>query len=81
MCLAVPAQIVSINKNDDPLCQTGKVNFSGVYREISLAYLPEAKENDFVIVHAGVALSIIDEQEAKETLKAFHDLDIFNQTL
>ncbi len=77
MCLAVPGQITAISNADDPLTRTGVVNFSGLTKEISLAYLPEAQLNDYVIVHAGFALSILDEAEALATLAAFEDLANF----
>jgi len=80
MCLAVPGKIVTIT-GDDSLARMGKIDFSGISKEISLAYLPEAKLGDYVIVHAGFALSIIDESEAKESLKAFQELDIFEADL
>jgi hydrogenase expression/formation protein HypC len=63
MCLAVPGKIVSI-QGDDALTRTGKVNFGGVLKEVSLAYVPEARIGDYVIVHVGFALSIVDEDEA-----------------
>jgi hydrogenase expression/formation protein HypC len=50
------------------------VNFSGIIKDISLAYVPEAKINDYVIVHAGFALSVLDEAEALASLEAFNDL-------
>jgi hydrogenase expression/formation protein HypC len=49
-----------------------------VQKDISLAYLPEAKAGDYVIVHAGLALSMLDEDEAKATLAAFAELAEFN---
>lgn len=76
MCLAVPGQITSIS-DDEPMLRTGHVDFSGISKQISLAYLPEAAINDYVIVHAGFAISIIDEDEAKASLQAFQDLDDF----
>ena len=48
--------------------RTGKVSFGGVIKEVSLAYVPEAKVDDYVIVHVGFALSILDPQEAETTL-------------
>lgn len=63
MCLAVPGKIISI-QGDDALTRTGKVNFGGVLKEVSLAYVPEAQIGDYVIVHVGFALSIVDEDEA-----------------
>jgi hydrogenase expression/formation protein HypC len=75
MCLAVPGKIVSIasvpGHENDSLWRTGKVSFAGVLKEVSLAYLPDAQVNDYVIVHVGFALSIVDPQEAEQTLIYF----------
>lgn len=81
MCLAVPAKILSLNSSTDDLLRTGNVDFSGVQKEISLAYVPEAKIGDYVIVHAGFALSILDEEEALASLQAFQELADFEATL
>jgi hydrogenase expression/formation protein HypC len=81
MCLAVPGQIISLSDDTDPLARTGRVNFSGVVKDISLAYVPEAKINDYVIVHAGFALSVLDEAEAQASLAAFNDLASFEPEL
>jgi hydrogenase expression/formation protein HypC len=81
MCLAVPAKIISLNSNADELLQTGFVDFSGVQKEISLAYVPEANVGDYVIVHAGFALSVLDEEEALASLQAFADLADFEAAL
>ncbi len=67
MCLAVPGKIVSI-AGDEPLMRSGKLNFGGVLKQVSLAYVPEAKVGDYAIVHAGFAISLIDEDEAEQTL-------------
>ena len=77
MCLAIPGKIESIT-GDDPLVRMGKVNFGGVLKEASLAYVPEAKVGDYVIVHVGFALSVVDEAEAHkvfEYLKQMDELD------
>lgn len=74
MCLAIPAKIISITHSDDALNRMAKVDFSGVTKEISLAYLPEAQINDYVIVHAGLALSLLDSAEAELTLATFAEL-------
>ncbi len=81
MCLAVPAKIVSLNTNADDLLRTGNVDFSGIQKEISLAYVPEANVGDYVIVHAGFALSVLDESEALASLQAFQELAEFEATL
>jgi hydrogenase expression/formation protein HypC len=74
MCLAVPGKIVSIT-GDDPLMRIGKVSFGGVMKDVNLAYVPEAKLDDYVIVHVGFALSIIDPEEAKITLEYFSRME------
>jgi hydrogenase expression/formation protein HypC len=63
MCLAVPGKIVSTS-GDDPWTRTARVSFGGVIKEVNLAYVPDVKVDDYVIVHAGFALSQIDEAEA-----------------
>ncbi|HSF76666.1 MAG TPA: HypC/HybG/HupF family hydrogenase formation chaperone [Microcoleus sp.] len=73
MCLAVPGKVISIEENSDrdgksSLWRTGKVSFGGIIKEVSLAYVPEVKLGDYVIVHVGFALSIVDSEEAEETL-------------
>lgn len=65
MCLAIPGEIVTIG--DDEL-RTGRVDFGGVVKQVCLAYVPEAEPGDFVIVHAGFAISRIDAEAAAETL-------------
>ena len=66
MCLAIPAKILSIQGED--LMRVGKVSFSGVIKEVNFAYLPEANIGDYAIIHAGVAISIIDPAAAAQTL-------------
>jgi hydrogenase expression/formation protein HypC len=73
MCLAVPGRIVSV-EGDDPVTRTAKVSFGGVLKEVNLAYLPEAGIDEYVIVHAGFALSVIDEAEAQRMLEAIGQL-------
>ncbi len=68
MCLAVPGRVVSIEQGGSDLL-SGKVEFGGVTREVCLACTPEAKVGDFVLVHAGLSLSIVDEAEARTTFE------------
>jgi hydrogenase expression/formation protein HypC len=75
MCLAVPGKIIQINYTTDPLMRNGKVSFGGVIKEVSLAYVPSAKVDDYVIVHVGFALSILDPQEAEYTLNYLQQLE------
>ncbi len=76
MCLAVPGQIVSVTGVDDPLTRMAKVNFGGVIKEVSLAYVPDASVGDYVIVHVGFALNKLDEEEALKVLEAIQALEI-----
>jgi hydrogenase expression/formation protein HypC len=74
MCLGVPGKIVSI-QGEDPLFLMGKVDFGGVARQVSLAFVPEAQVGDYVVVHVGMAISRLDEDEARRTLE---DLEQFS---
>ena len=74
MCLAIPGQVLSI-AGVDPLERTGKVSFGGVIKEVSLAYVPEAGVGDYVIVHVGFALSVVDEAEARQVFTVLQQMD------
>jgi len=67
MCLAVPGKVLSISGQD--LNLAGKVSFGGIVKEVSLAYVPEVKVGDYVVVHVGFALSIVDEAEANKVFE------------
>lgn len=68
MCLAIPTRIKSIDG------QMALVELGGVERQISLALTPEAEVGNYVIVHTGFALSVLDEDEAQETLRLFAEI-------
>ncbi len=74
MCLAVPGRIVNIY-GEEPLERLGRVDFGGVLREVSLACVPEAREGDFVLVHVGLALSVLGEEEAREVFESLQQLE------
>ncbi|NOQ63936.1 MAG: HypC/HybG/HupF family hydrogenase formation chaperone [Methyloprofundus sp.] len=74
MCLAVPGKILSMT-DADALSRMGRIDFAGVVKEVSLAYVPEAEIGDYVIVHAGFAISVLDQEEAKQSLLAFAEMD------
>lgn len=69
MCLAVPGQITSIE--DD----AAAINMLGVTQRVSLRLTPEAQVGDYVLVHAGFAIQIIDAQEAEDTIELLRELD------
>ena len=72
MCLGVPGKVLSVEGED--FARTGKVEFGGVSREISLAYVPQAQVGDYVVAHVGFAISVIDEAEAERTLALLREL-------
>lgn len=73
MCLAVPGRVLSID-GEDPAFLFGKVDFSGVRKQISLAYVPEVRVGDYVLVHVGFALQVIDEDEAQRNLATIEEM-------
>lgn len=74
MCLAVPGKILEI-VGDDPLQRRGRVSFGGVVKEVILAFVPDAGVGDYVIVHVGVAISRLDEAEARRVLEFLEDTE------
>lgn len=74
MCLAIPGKILSTSGRD-PVSRTGKVDFSGIVKEVSLAYTPEAQIGDYVIVHVGFALSKVDEKEAAQVFEYLKEMN------
>jgi len=74
MCLGVPGKVVSLEEN--PLGLTmGKVSFAGIQKEVCLAYTPEVKVGDYVIVHVGFAISRVDEDEAAKVFEYLREMD------
>lgn len=69
MCLAIPGKIESINDEN-----IADINFDGVFRSASLDMLPNAKIGDYVLVHAGFAIEIVDEEEAQKTISLLKEL-------
>ena len=74
MCLAIPGKVETIT-GDDAITRMGRVNFGGVIKEASLAYVPEARVGDYVIVHAGFALSKVDEAEAHKVFEYLQHME------
>ncbi|WP_242157410.1 HypC/HybG/HupF family hydrogenase formation chaperone [Aestuariivivens sediminis] len=78
MCLSIPGKLIAITSQLDDTFRIGKVSFDGVIKEVNLTLVPEAKIGDYVMVHVGAAISIVNEEEAKKTfeiLKQLGDLD------
>ncbi|MDY7559643.1 MULTISPECIES: HypC/HybG/HupF family hydrogenase formation chaperone [unclassified Pseudomonas] len=70
MCLAIPARVIELRGVD-----TALVDLGGIRKEISLALVPEAQVGDYVIIHVGYALGLIDPEEAQRTLEMFDELN------
>ena len=68
MCLAVPVKIVTINGSE------AEVDFGGVKRRVSIVLTPDVKVGDYVLLHTGYAITVIDEAEAEQTLKLFEEM-------
>lgn len=82
MCLAIPGRLLEVTATLDETFRVGKVSFGGVKKDVSLALVPEAKVDDYVMVHVGAAISVVDEEEAKKTfeiLTQLGELDELNQ--
>ena len=78
MCLAIPGKLLSITAQLDETFRQGKVSFGGITKEINLSMVPEAQVGDYVLVHVGVAIGRVDEEEAKltfEYLKQMGEVD------
>jgi len=78
MCLAIPGRITSIS-GQDALLRMGKVDFGGIYKDASLAYVPEAQVGDYVIVHVGFAISRLDEEEANQVFEYLRQMEDLSQ--
>lgn len=74
MCLAIPGKIKSIESQMDGLFRMAKVQFGGIVKEASLEMVPQAKEGDYVLVHVGVAITIVDEAEAQKTFEYLSEI-------
>ena len=73
MCLAVPGKLIDI-QGDEPLLRHGRVSFGGIIKDINLSLVPEVKIGDYVLAHAGFAISTINEEEAQKTLSYLREI-------
>jgi hydrogenase expression/formation protein HypC len=80
MCLAIPGKVISIDKSNPDLAMA-KVDFSGIIKEICVQWLPEVREGDYILAHVGMALNILDEKEALETISLIRELGEFEDNL
>jgi hydrogenase expression/formation protein HypC len=81
MCLAIPGKVIEITAALDDTFRYASVSFGGIKKQVNLAMLPEARPGDYVLVHVGVAISIVDEEEAQKTfeyIRLMGELDELN---
>lgn len=74
MCLGIPGKVVEVEENPQGMTM-GKVSFGGIVKEACLVYVPEVQVGDYVIIHAGFALSMIDEEEAMEVFEMLRQME------
>jgi hydrogenase expression/formation protein HypC len=77
MCLAIPGKVLTI---DDRELRMARIDFGGIVKEACLAYVPEVQPGDYVIVHAGFAISRLDEQQAKEIFAYLEQIGDLGET-
>lgn len=73
MCLGVPGKVIELYEANG--MKMAKVDFGGIVKEVCMEYLPEVKVGDYTIVHVGFGLSILDEQEARETMELLRQIE------
>jgi hydrogenase expression/formation protein HypC len=75
MCLAIPGQVIEVIDDPEPAFRRGRVDFGGVRKEVSLALTPGAVTGQYVLVHAGFALNVVDEDEARRIFDELRRMD------
>ena len=79
MCLSIPGKLIEITAELDETFRTGRGSFDGVVKEVSLTLVPEAVIGDYVMVHVGAAIGIVDEEEAQKTFELLKQLGELNE--
>ena len=79
MCLGIPGKITEIYQKDS--LQMAKIDFGGILKEVCLAYTPEAEVGNYALIHVGFAISLMDEEEAQETLKLIREVVEFENEI
>jgi hydrogenase expression/formation protein HypC len=79
MCLAIPGKLTTITAQLDETFRFGKVSFGGIMKEVNLSMVPEARVGDYVLVHVGVAIGVVDEDEALKTFEYIRQIGELNE--
>jgi len=79
MCLAIPGKVAQIDVNDG--VRTARIQFGGITRQACLDFVPEAQEGDYVMVHVGFAISVVDRDEAERTYALLASMGVLEDEL
>ena len=79
MCLAIPGRVAHIDEHEG--MRTGRIQFGGIIRQACLDFVPEAKEGDYVMVHVGFAISVVDKEEAERTYALLESMGMLAEEL
>jgi len=79
MCLAIPGKVAEIQQKEG--VRAGRVLFGGIVREACLDFVPEAREGDYVMVHVGFAISVVDKEEAERTYALLESMGVLGEEL
>jgi hydrogenase expression/formation protein HypC len=74
MCLSIPGKLLEVTQTLDETFRLGRVSFDGVVKEVNLTLVPEAKMGDYVMVHVGAAIAVVNEEEAMKTFDILRQL-------
>jgi hydrogenase expression/formation protein HypC len=81
MCLAIPGKVQSIESRTDGTMRMGKISFGGIIKEASLEMVPDVQVGDYVLVHVGVAITKVDEEEAAKTFEYLREIGELNELM
>lgn len=79
MCLAIPGKILDISEKNG--VSAGRVEFGGIIQAVCLDYVPEARPGDYVVVHVGFAISLVNREEAERTYEALEQMGLLEGDL
>jgi hydrogenase expression/formation protein HypC len=79
MCLAIPGKVIELRSTEPPFA-SALVEFGGIRREVNMACVPQAVEGDYVMVHAGIAISRVDSDEAARVLESLRNLELDDES-
>jgi len=79
MCLAIPGKVAQIEEKDG--VRSGRIQFGGITKQACLDFVPEAKEGDYVMVHVGFAISVVDKEEAERTYSLLESMGVLGDEL